>query len=265
MAHHWNLASRKIISFQDGLIIFILRNFDSKSWYKWYRFSLNCTEWQKLTRFGFHSWTSSFSQNFSAISLLPVPWSQPCLHLRLTWELLKRMDVKAGLPPTPIKLKFLLMRPGIKYYKAFWVILMSGQCWEWLLPKGAPLPSHAVSCPMLPHLSVWSSCLPEHPFCSGSCVFITPIFQNLVQMLFLSLTCFQMLCDVKVTQLCLTLQPHGLYSAWNSPDQNTRVGSISLLSGIFPTQESNPSLLQSRQILYQLSYKGSPLNALGPK
>ena len=34
--------------------------------------------------------------------------------------------------------------------------------------------------------------------------------------------------------------PHGLYSSWNSPGQNTGVGSCSLLQGIFPTQESNP-------------------------
>ena len=31
-----------------------------------------------------------------------------------------------------------------------------------------------------------------------------------------------------------------------------------LLQGIFPTQESNPTLLHYRQILYQLSYEGSP-------
>ena len=31
-----------------------------------------------------------------------------------------------------------------------------------------------------------------------------------------------------------------------------------LLQGIFPTQGSNPGLLYCRQILYQLSYKGSP-------
>ena len=31
-----------------------------------------------------------------------------------------------------------------------------------------------------------------------------------------------------------------------------------LLQGIFPTQGSNPGLLYYRQILYQLSYKGSP-------
>jgi len=32
-----------------------------------------------------------------------------------------------------------------------------------------------------------------------------------------------------------SLSPHELYSAWNSPDQNTGVGSLSLLQGIFPT------------------------------
>ena len=36
------------------------------------------------------------------------------------------------------------------------------------------------------------------------------------------------------------------------------MGSLSLLQGIFPTQRSNPGLLHSRQILYQLSHQGSP-------
>ena len=35
------------------------------------------------------------------------------------------------------------------------------------------------------------------------------------------------------------LQPNGLYSPWNSPSQNTGVSSLSLLQGIFLTQESN--------------------------
>ena len=48
---------------------------------------------------------------------------------------------------------------------------------------------------------------------------------------------------------------HGLYSPWNSPGQNTGVGSISLLQGFFPTQGLNPGLLHCRQILYQLSHK----------
>ena len=51
---------------------------------------------------------------------------------------------------------------------------------------------------------------------------------------------------------------HGLYSLWNSPGQNIEVGSQSLLQVIFPTQESNASLLHCRQSLYQLSHKGSP-------
>ena len=94
-----------------------------------------------------------------------------------------------------------------------------------------------------------------------------------------------------------SLRPHGLYSPWNSPGQNTGVGSQSLLQGIFPTQGSNPvsrvagrfflpseppgkpknswvvslpllqwvfltqgsnrGLLHWRWILYQLSYQGS--------
>ena len=36
--------------------------------------------------------------------------------------------------------------------------------------------------------------------------------------------------------------PHGLYSPWNSLGQNTGVGSLFLLQGIFPTQGSNPGL-----------------------
>ena len=55
-----------------------------------------------------------------------------------------------------------------------------------------------------------------------------------------------------------SLQPHGLYSPWNSPGQNIGVGSLSLLQGIFPTQRSNPGLPHCRWILYQLSHKGSP-------
>ena len=38
----------------------------------------------------------------------------------------------------------------------------------------------------------------------------------------------------------------------------TAVGSLSLLQGIFPTQGLNPGLPHCRQILYQLSNKGSP-------
>ena len=90
-----------------------------------------------------------------------------------------------------------------------------------------------------------------------------------------------------------SLRPHGLHSPWNSPGQNTGVGSLSLLQGIFPTlvsliagrfflpaeppgvpknpgvgslsllqgisptQEMNRGLLHCRRILYQLSHQGS--------
>ena len=63
---------------------------------------------------------------------------------------------------------------------------------------------------------------------------------------------------LKVTQSCLTLC-NPINRPWNSPDQNTGVGSLSLLQGIFPTHGSNPGLPYCRQILYQLSHKGSLL------
>ena len=50
-----------------------------------------------------------------------------------------------------------------------------------------------------------------------------------------------------------SLRPHGLYSPWNSPSQNAGVGSLSLLQGIIPTQESNWGLPHCRRILHQLS------------
>ena len=83
---------------------------------------------------------------------------------------------------------------------------------------------------------------------------------------------FLNLYSVKLTCVCMkvvsgrscsvvsdSLHPHGLYSPWNSPYQNTGVGSCSFLQGIFPTQGSNPGLLHCRRMLYQLSHKGSPV------
>ena len=63
---------------------------------------------------------------------------------------------------------------------------------------------------------------------------------------------------VKVAQSCPTLRPHGLYSPWTSPGQSTGVGSLFLFQGIYSTQGLNTRLPHCRQILYQLSYKGSP-------
>ena len=65
-------------------------------------------------------------------------------------------------------------------------------------------------------------------------------------------------CLVSESCSVVSLQPHGLYSPWNSPGQNTGMGSLSLLQGIFQTQGSNLGLPHCRRILHQLSYKGSP-------
>ena len=46
---------------------------------------------------------------------------------------------------------------------------------------------------------------------------------------------------VKVAQSCLTLCDP-MDCPWNSPGQDTGVGSLSLLQGIVPTQGSNPGL-----------------------
>ena len=46
-----------------------------------------------------------------------------------------------------------------------------------------------------------------------------------------------------------SLRPHRLYSPRNSPDQNAKVGSISLLQGFFPTQKLKPGLPHCSLIL----------------
>ena len=53
------------------------------------------------------------------------------------------------------------------------------------------------------------------------------------------------------------LQPTRLLCPWNFPCKDTGVGGHFFLQGIFPTQGSNLGLLYCRQILYQLSSKGS--------
>ena len=82
---------------------------------------------------------------------------------------------------------------------------------------------------------------------SGWCLEQTLVFQN--KMIFL--------LDVQLLTELWKLDSwwiHRLYSPWNFPGQNTRVGSLSLLQGIFPTQGLNPGLLH-----YQVSHKGSAI------
>ena len=54
------------------------------------------------------------------------------------------------------------------------------------------------------------------------------------------------------------LQADSLPAEPQGKPKNTGVGSLSLLQGIFPTQESNQGLLHCRLILYHLSHQGSP-------
>ena len=65
--------------------------------------------------------------------------------------------------------------------------------------------------------------------------------------------------DIPLYCVCMceshSVMSKSLWPPWNSPGQNTGVGSFSLVQGIFQTQESNPGLPHCRRILYQLSHK----------
>ena len=54
-----------------------------------------------------------------------------------------------------------------------------------------------------------------------------------------------------------SMRPHGLYSPWNSAGQYTGGGSLSLLQGIFPTQEMNWGLLHCKQIFSNWGIRGA--------
>ena len=55
-----------------------------------------------------------------------------------------------------------------------------------------------------------------------------------------------------------SLKPHGPDSQWNSTGQNTGVGSLSFLQGLFPTQGSNTCSPHCRRILCQLQVDSLP-------
>ena len=119
-------------------------------------------------------------------------------------------------------------------------------CSAWhILPSPSPQPpAHAPESVnhLLPHSGLRfniQSVRKSFPDCLSNITFSSPEEES---------------CSVVSNSLWL----HGLYSPRNSPDQNTGVGSLSLLQGIFPTQGWNPSLPHCRWILYQLSHKGSP-------
>ena len=92
--------------------------------------------------------------------------------------------------------------------------------------------------------------------------YMKELYENTVEQS-VSIRYFTICCmEVKWSESLLVvsdfLRPYGLYSPLNSPGQNTGVGSLSFLQGIFPTQRPSPGLLHCRQILYQLRHKGRP-------
>ena len=64
-----------------------------------------------------------------------------------------------------------------------------------------------------------------------------------------------------LSHVLLFVNPWTITVQWNSPGQNTRMGSRSLLQGIFPTQGLNPGLPHRSWILYQLSHQGSHIHS----
>ena len=72
-----------------------------------------------------------------------------------------------------------------------------------------------------------------------------------------NLSCWSEVKWKSLSHVWLFVTPWAIHSPWNSPGQNTGVGSLSLLQGIFSVQGLNPGLLQCRKILYQLSHKGN--------
>ena len=84
--------------------------------------------------------------------------------------------------------------------------------------------------------------------------------------LFIVLTCklWNTLKSESHSVVSNSLQPQGLYSSWNSPGQNTGVGSLSLLHRIFPNQESNRRLLHYMWIILKHSGLGFSVSTLPP-
>ena len=130
---------------------------------------------------------------------------------------------------------------------------------SWLLPWVLVLCFVLLSCSDLSdanHAAAFLCNIPLLPFYSSVIYSIPP--KNNLQAFQIWFTLSFKWVSESHSVMSDSLQPHRPYSPPNSPDQNTGVGSLFLLQGIFPTQESNSGLLHCRRILYQLSQKGSP-------
>ena len=115
------------------------------------------------------------------------------------------------------------------------------------------------------HIASPTSCsqrahqIPHHPKAPELChrhVCISSIYSCILVVQFLRVKVAYKV-KVKVTQSCPALCNPIDCSPWNSLGQNTGVGSLYILQGIFLTQGLNQGLLHCRWILYQLSHQGS--------
>ena len=107
---------------------------------------------------------------------------------------------------------------------------------------------------------------PVKPLSSEGCFAPTAVWFASFLLPFQSSGCISLLLLALVQRVVSdSSQPHGLYSPWNSPGQNTGLGSLLLLQGIIPPQGSNPGLLRCGWILYQLRHKGPHVNTFGLK
>ena len=110
---------------------------------------------------------------------------------------------------------------------------------------------------------VWLFATPWTVACQASLSFISS--WSLLKLMSTELYTYVYACvRAKLLQSCRALcspmdcSPPGSSVHGNSPGKNTTVGYHVLLQGIFPTQGLNPGLPHCRQILYQLSFQGSP-------
>ena len=119
------------------------------------------------------------------------------------------------------------------------------------------------------YILLWISCIEYTPACllqyffttsvnCGGCVLYSRGFSR--QEYWIGLTCLPPgdLPNPGIEPRSPTLQADSLLTKPPWKPKNTGVSSLSLLQGIFLTQESNWGLLHCRWILYQLSHQGSP-------
>ena len=98
--------------------------------------------------------------------------------------------------------------------------------------------------------------VPSQPLAPGEPSLLSPLKK---EALWAFVPLFSWLVNTSRSAVFNSLRPHELWPAkllcpWNSPGNNTVVGSHSFFQGIFSTQGSNPGLLCGRQVVYHLSH-----------